>query len=132
MSLLKHIYLLLTLVLTSCFMGADTYEKTINEYFWIYRDDSPSASVCLGTIDYGQYRLGDNYLCSVKKVGWNKSFLIAQTESNQFMIQDLKFLKARPSSDFGQYKYGPLSRQQFSRLRDSLRVEKDLDFQITY
>lgn len=113
-------------------MGPDSYEKSVNAFFWLYRDDSSSADICLGTVDYGQYRLADSYLCAVKKIGWNESFLIAQTKNEQFIIQDLRPLKGKPSSVFVNYKYGPFSKQQFNLVKDSLHVDRGLDFQTTY
>jgi hypothetical protein len=57
----------LTLVLTSCFVGADTYEKSVNDYFFLYSNTYKTDKVSLGTIQDGQYRIADGYLVVMTK-----------------------------------------------------------------
>jgi hypothetical protein len=72
MKFLKIISVLVSLTLTSCFIGADSYEKSVNDYFWLYSNTYETDNVCLGTIDYEKYRLGNSYLCFINDVGWDK------------------------------------------------------------
>jgi hypothetical protein len=113
-------------------VGSDSYEKNINDYFWLYKAANSRDRICLGTIDYGQYRLADAYKCFIKEVGWDKSFLLFRTERNQYFIQDLRSLKGKSLEHFGKYLYGPFNEQEFISMRDSFQVDKELDFEISY
>ncbi len=132
MRLQTIIPILLTLMLTSCFMGADNYEKSVNDFFFLYSDSYKTDSVCLGSIHDGKYRIGDGYLCVVKRIGWDNSFLICETRGKQYFIQDLRQLKNKSADDFESYLFGPFTKQAFGEKRDSLGVDKDLDFSVSY
>jgi hypothetical protein len=126
------ISLSITLLFSSCFIGADTYERSVNDNFFLYSNTSKSDNVCLGTIDANAYRFADNYLCSIKKVGWDKSFLIVKTNNEQYYIQHLNKLDGLYPEEFVRYLFGPLNESDYNRYRDSLRVDTDLDFKISY
>ena len=115
----------------SCFIGADTYEKDVNEYFWLYSHDYSTSNVSLGTIEHG-YRLGDGYLHGIKQIGWDQSFMIIRTHSGKYYIQDFRNLKNKPIEDFKRYLYGPLSKLSYDSKRDALHVDENLHFELTY
>ena len=126
----QYILFILLPALSSCFMGADTYEKDVNDYFWLYSHTYKTDNVSLGTIDEG-YRFGDGYLSGIKKIGWNKSFLIVQTTGGYF-IQDLRSLRDLPIDSFRKHLYGPLSREQFTIKSDSFNVDSALKIDESY
>lgn len=121
----------LTVTVYSCFIGADTYEKAVNEYFFLYSVNNKTDNVCLGTIDDG-HRIGDGYNCLIKKAGWDTSFLIFHTKNDQYYIQDLKELKQKQPDEYKAYLYGPFNKKQFDSMRDSLQVDKSLSFSVEY
>ena len=125
------IFILFLFSLNSCFIGADTYEKSVNDYFFLYSDTYKTDKVCLGTIDYN-YRIGDGYGCFIKKIGWDNFFLIYQTKQDKYFIQDLRQLKGKHPEEFKRYLYGPFNIKQFELERGNLQVDKDLDFSISY
>ncbi len=126
-----QLFILLTLTLTSCFTGADTYEKSINDYFFLYSSTYKTDNVCLGTIN-NNYRIGDSYEYSIEKAGWDESFLIFQTKQDKYFIQDLRNLKGIYPKEFRKYLYGPFSKEQFDKRRDSLNVDRELEFSLEY
>jgi hypothetical protein len=77
--------------LTSCFTGADTYEKSVNNYFFLYSSNYKTDNVCLGIIDNNS-RIGDSYECSINKAGWDDSFLIFQTKQGEYFIHNSRKL----------------------------------------
>ena len=122
---------LVPLTFSSCFIGADTYEKNINSYFWLYSNDYSTNNLSLGTIDYS-YRIGDGYLHGIKQIGWDKSFMIIRTHSDKYYIQDLRNLSNKTSKDFKKYLHGPYSKLNFDNNRDSMNVDDNLDFILDY
>jgi hypothetical protein len=132
MRLKVTISIFFTVILTSCFMGAETYEKSVNDYFHLYSDTYKTDNVCLGTIEYSKYRLGNSYLCSIIEIGWDNSFLVVLTKGGTYYIQDLRPLKGKSSEEFKNYLLGPFTKERFAQSRDSLGVDKDLDFKISY
>jgi hypothetical protein len=117
------------MLLTACFMGEDGYEKSINDYFWLYKNDS--KRVCLGVLD-GEYRLANSYLCGLKKIGWDNSFLIFVIGKEEYFIQDLRGLNSEHPERYRDQLSGPFTRKQFEDKRRQLEVSYDLEFSISY
>lgn len=117
---------------TSCFMGADTYEKSVNDFFFLYSDTYKTNNICLGVIDDNNYRIENGYQCSIVRIGWDKSFLILENYNNEFFIQDLRSLQKNKADTFNKYLFGPLTQQMFYKKRETLNIDKDLKFKINY
>jgi hypothetical protein len=123
----------LCLALAGCFWGPDSYEKEVNQYFFLYSDDYSTWDVRLGTIDSKGYGIGNGYLSFIKRIGWDDSFLICETKIKGYFIQDLRYLKGKHPDQFWTDRYGPYEKQSaFNAKRDSLGVSQDLEFGISY
>lgn len=129
-NLILHLSICLTF--TSCFIGADTYEKSVNDFFFLYSDTYKTDNVCLGIIDYEDYRIGNSYTCSIKRIGWDKSFLIIENHNSNFFIQDLRKLEKNNADSFQKYFYGPMTKSKFYEKCKELKVDKNLKFKINY
>jgi hypothetical protein len=124
--------ILILLLFPSCFIGADHYEKGVNDQFWLYSISSNSGNVCLGTIDEKDYRFTDSYICNIKKIGWDNNFIIIQLENQDYYIQDLEKIKKLNNSKFINFLYGPFNKIQFDQRLDSFDVDANLAFTISY
>ncbi len=128
----RVLFIVLTFALSSCFWGPDAYEKDVNGRFFLYSEDYTTSDVCLGTIQAGGERIGDGYLCFIKRIGWDNSFLICETKINGYYIQDLRFLKDKHAVQFRGALYGPFSEETFNQQRVRLGVSQQLNFDISY
>ncbi|MBK8699839.1 MAG: hypothetical protein IPN29_10005 [Saprospiraceae bacterium] len=117
---------------SSCFIGADTYEHSVNDFFWLYSDTYSTDKVCLGTVEMGEFRIGSGYCCYIRKIGWDKSFIIIQNDNNEYYIQDCRKLKDQDVKVFRKFLHGPFNENQFEYCKDSLHIDKDLEFKIEY
>ena len=124
--------MVLLFLLNGCFFDPDGYQKKINNYFFLYSENGDAYNICLGSIEYGQYRLSDNYICTIKKIGWDKSFLIVETGNHKYFIQELSNLRGKNLEVFRKYLHGPLPIDQYQHIRDSLHVAKNLGFTLTF
>jgi hypothetical protein len=58
--------------------------------------------------------------------------LVCEARGSQYFIQDLRNLKGRNVEDFKHHLCGPLTKERFEDKRDSLGVDEDLGFSISY
>ena len=113
-------------------MGADTYERSVNQYFHLYSHTYSTDRVSLGKIYDGKHRIRDGYIIVIEQIGWDKDFMIVKQRSGKYYIQDLKKLQGKDADDFSKYLYGPLTKEEFNFKKDSLKLSDDLEFDISY
>ena len=110
-------------------MGADSYEKEINEYFWIY-GESLNNEKFVGTIEKGGYRFSDNHICFIEKIGWNKNFIIVKSKFKNYYIQPI--IENISVNKMKKYLKGPFTESQFLIERKKMKIPKSLKFKIIY
>ena len=116
------------LVLQSCFIGSDTFEKEVNECFWLHQD-SESEETYLGTIDKGA-RFTDKYLGPIDRIGWDEEYILLKEKSGDYYIQPIN--KDQSIEKVKTDLVGPLTETEFKNLKQAHQVDEKLDFEIQY
>ncbi|MBD0254763.1 MAG: hypothetical protein ICV83_03505 [Cytophagales bacterium] len=115
--------------LSSCFVGADSYEKEVNEYFFLHREYGTQKTY-LGTIEDGGYRMANGYLGPVSQIGWNDAHVIVKDKHNRYYIQPI-----RAGASLAQVQRelkGPFTYEEFQVQRVKSAVDESLAFELEY
>jgi hypothetical protein len=95
--------------------------------------DYGTNQVCLHWTNTGGSGGTEKIPSKIKEIGWNDQFIIAKQESvfetgkiNYYII-DIK----KDDESCHNCPIGPLTKQQFLMVRDSLKVPRQLDFTLT-
>jgi hypothetical protein len=115
--------------LSSCFVGADSYEKEVNEYFFLHREYG-SRKTYLGTIEDGGYRIADGYMGPVAQIGWNDAHVIVQDKHNRYYIQPIPH--GASLAQVRRALKGPFTHAEFRAQRVKLGVDEGLEFALAY
>ncbi len=119
----------LLLTLSSCFTGADTYEKEVNDYFFLYGEYGDGKRY-LGTIEDGGYRVANGYLGPVAQIGWNDAHVIVQDQHDRYYIQPIR--RGASLAQVQRELKGPFTYVEFRVQRGKLAVDPSLEFALTY
>ena len=119
----------LLLTLSSCFTGADTYEKEVNDYFFLYGEYGEGKTY-LGTIEDGGYRIADGYLGPVARIGWNDAHVIVQDKHDRYYIQPIP--DGASLAQVRRELQGPFTYAEFQTQRGKLMVDASLEFALEY
>jgi hypothetical protein len=119
----------LLLPLSSCFTGADSYEKEVNDYFFLHREYGAKKTY-LGTIEDVGYRIANGYLGPVSQIGWNDAHVIVKDKYNRYYIQPIR--RGASLAQVQQALQGPFTYEEFRVQRTRLAVDERLAFTLEY
>ncbi len=117
------------LTFSSCFVGADSYEKEVNAYFFLHREYG-SRKTYLGTVEDGGYRIADAYLGPVAQIGWNDAHVIVQDKYDRYYIQPIP--DGASLAQVRRELKGPFTYAEFRAQRVKLGVDEGLEFELAY